>query len=153
MHDDGCPCLQDAEHIEPDGDEGLTPEVAEIIADAAVEVAQIEAEVQSEEIAASLEHHQIDADLEASHIEAAIEHHEIEAEHDDEIEEVVEELEEALEEVLEPEADESVVDDSPDLEESEGGEGDLPVSVAPSSRRRPQGCDEAASSKCVHPSA
>lgn len=130
MHEDGCPCVHD--EIEP-GVNDESVEVAEVLADAAVEIAQIEAETEVAEIEASLEHHRIEADLEETRIEA--DHEEImeEIEADEELAEAVEELEETL---AEPEAEESVVAESPDPDDHEEGAGD-PVSVAPPPRVEP----------------
>lgn len=140
MHEhEGCPHDHEGDvcSLGIDSDDGnddmdqMPVEAVEIAADAAVAIAEIEAETAQAEINASLEHHHIEADLEEARIDA--DHEEVmeEIEADEELAEAVEELEEAL---TEPEAEESVVAESPDLEDSEGGEGDLPVSVAPPAR-------------------
>ena len=140
QHDDGCPCIADVETPgDVDASSEVSTEVAEIMAEAAVEVAEIEAEVEMHQIDASLEHHQIEAEMHEDDNDTSVEHHEMEVEAQDELAEEVEVLTEVVEELEEaldgPE--EEGLSDTPlsSDEESEGGEGDdLPVSVAPPAR-------------------
>lgn len=143
MHEhDGCPHEHEGmdcplPHVEPDGDE-VSPEIAEIVAEAAVEIAEIEAETEQHQIDASLEHHQIEADLEETRIEAETE----------EVVEAVEELVEAVEELEEAHEPEVIlVEDTGEesseemtADEVEEGEpaGDEALAVAPPPRVEPE---------------
>jgi hypothetical protein len=110
-HHDGCPhdhegesCLFGVVDHEPDTHDDVeetSVEETQIIADAAIVIAEIEAETEAAQIDASLEHHQIEAETEVAQIDASLEHHQIEADAEDDLEEVVEELEEAVEDLEE----------------------------------------------------
>ena len=131
-HHEGCPHDHEGEacplvgvDLEPDtldAGEGTSIEETQIVADAAVVIAEIEAETEIAQIEASLEHHEIEAETELAQIEASLEHHQIEAGADDDLEEAVEELEEAVEELVELEVEE--VEGSEDLLEEGPGDGD-----------------------------
>jgi len=130
----GCPECQ----AEVDGGDEVSVEAVQIAADAAVQIAEIEAETAEAQIEASLEHHEIEAGTEHHQIEASLEHHQIEAEASDDIEEAVEELEEAIEELEESSEPETSADEGGvaiDTLSDEGtGEAAPAVSVAPPPR-------------------
>ena len=142
-HHDGCPhdhefgeCPLPEPDVEPSADADTSVEETQIVADAAVEIATIEAQTEAHQIDASLEHHQIEAETERAQIDASLEHHQIEASADEEIEEVQESLEdlveevEQLEEALEPEPE-----PEPELESADEPEmsGEV-TAVAPPAR-------------------
>jgi hypothetical protein len=151
---DGCPHDHEgALCLYGDAGDGATPSTpdvdAEVIADAAVEISEIEAETQREamelqseterlRIAAELEHHELSNASNEDDNDTSVEHHQIVAAENDELEEVVEELVDEvieLEEILDGDAG-----DAGDIgyDEGAGDEEDLSggdaVEVAPPPR-------------------
>ena len=150
---DVCPYHVD-DVVADDADESPDVEAVQIAADAAVEIARIEAETEAARIAAELDHHELSNDANETDNDASLEHHHIEAEVsqeqiDEVVEELVEEIQELEEVVLaEPEASDGSVDagalDAEDLEEGGGA----PTSVAPPPRV--EAPNSSSGSKAVH---
>jgi multidrug efflux pump subunit AcrA (membrane-fusion protein) len=157
-HHDGCPhdhegesCLFGvADSTDTSGDvEESSVEETQIVADAAVVIAEIEAETELAQIEASLEHHEIEAETELAQIEASLEHHEIEAAAD-ELEEQVEELEELVELVIEeveaPDDESADPEGAGDVLDEGGGEGEGDaILVTPPARIEAPGAPKKAS--------
>jgi hypothetical protein len=124
---------------EEDLSEESSSEETQIVADAAVEIAEIEAETERARIAAELEHHELSNEQQADDNDTITERTQIEADATDETEELVEELIEEvieLEEIVEEVSEEpGGVEPEAANEDDEEGEpaGDV-TSVAPPAR-------------------